>query len=149
MSARLGNKTAITHGGSDTRLYRIYNNMKNRCHNERSPRFADYGQRGISVCPQWKASFVSFRDWALQNGYDDTLVIDRIDNDGNYCPENCRWVTAYASNRNQRSNIVVEIGGVAKCLKDWSKDPICRANYSTITRRIRDLGWNPVKAITT
>lgn len=89
------------HNGSRTRLSRIWRGMLNRCRNPKAVRFKDYGGRGIVVCNEW-LSFVSFRDWALANGYRDDLSIERMDNDGNYEPTNCTWIPLSEQWRNQR-----------------------------------------------
>jgi len=81
------------HGGKGTRLYRIWSLMKNRCYNKNSKDYRRYGQRGIKVCNGWKNNYVVFKDWALANGYKSFLIIDRIDNDGDYEPKNCQWIT--------------------------------------------------------
>lgn len=100
--AHLQKPTMERHGCAKTRLYNIWAKMKSRCLNEKDARYHDYGGRGITVCDEWINSFVSFRSWAMSHGYDDKLQIDRIDNDGGYCPENCRWVTPYENVHNQR-----------------------------------------------
>lgn len=94
-------KSMTTHGEKHTRLYCIWKSMKSRCNGETDHGFERYGKRGISVCGPWSESFVVFRDWALSNGYSDNLSIDRIDNDGNYEPSNCRWADRSVQTRNQ------------------------------------------------
>jgi hypothetical protein len=99
--ARTGRANLTTHGGTGTRLHRIWKAMNTRCTNERSAGFKNYGARGISVCNEWH-SFVAFRDWALQNGYSDSLYIERKDVNGSYCPDNCTWATRLQQNVNRR-----------------------------------------------
>ena len=93
-----------THGETGTRLYRIWKNMNNRCSNENNPAFKGYGGRGITVCQMWGDSFEVFRDWALANGYKKHLTIDRMDNDGDYEPSNCQWITLSGNSKKQWSD---------------------------------------------
>ena len=94
-----------------TRLYVAWCNMKQRCTNESRRDFPDYGGRGITVCREWMNSFDAFRAWAMANGYRDDLTLDRIETDGPYCPENCRWATFKAQANNRRSNRLLTMDG--------------------------------------
>lgn len=93
-------KLNTTHHKTSTPLYKVWKGMRRRCSDTKDKRYHKYGGRGIKVCPEWQASFSTFEEWALSNGYAPTLSIDRIDNDGNYCPDNCRFVTLKENNRN-------------------------------------------------
>ncbi|WP_238917369.1 hypothetical protein [Clostridium sp. YIM B02555] len=101
------------------RIYNIWSNMKQRCTNLRNSQYKNYGGRGISVCDEWINSYSSFKEWALSNGYKDNLTIDREDNNGNYEPNNCRWVTRKVQQRNTRANVNITIDGTTKCIKEW------------------------------
>lgn len=91
------------HGLTKTSLYGRWANMKSRCDNENHPDWSDYGGRGIFVCQEWSDSFEAFYKWAIENGYDKNLSIDRIDNDGIYEPANCRWATRFQQMQNTRT----------------------------------------------
>ena len=90
------------HGGCYTRLYHIWSDMKQRCTNRKAHDFKYYGAKQIYVIPKWQLSFENFRDWAINNGYDDTLTIDRIDPSEGYYPQNCQWITL--SENSKKSN---------------------------------------------
>lgn len=113
------NLSQTTHNMSGTRIYSIWQEMKGRCYNVNNTRYYRYGGRGITVCDEWKYNFEPFYQWAMKNGYSDDLTIDRIDNDSNYCPENCRWATIKEQCNNRSTNIVIQIGNAKKTLTEW------------------------------
>ena len=109
------------HGLCHTRLYNIYKKIIQRVENPNCKEYKWYGGRGISICDEWKNDFMTFYNWAMQNGYADTLSIDRIDNDRGYCPENCRWVSSKEQQRNKRNNHRVTYNGETKCVSEWEE----------------------------
>jgi hypothetical protein len=115
------NPSHTKHGGKGTRLYHIWKSMNGRCKTPTNASYSNYGGRGISVCDDWSHDFVSFRKWAYGHGYSDDLTIDRIDNDGNYCPENCRWVDMTVQANNTRKNHIVMINGQNKTISNWAR----------------------------
>ena len=131
-------------GRTKTRLYRIWIGMMDRATHFNRPRACDYVGRGITICPEWKTWEV-FRDWANNNGYNDNLSIDRIDNNKGYYPENCRWVDTHTQSRNKRNNVVVTINGETHILSDWCK--ILGLNRMSVKSRIKD-GLTPYQALT-
>lgn len=136
----------LSHGNSNTRLYRIWTGIKNRCYNPKQDNYAYYGGKGVTVCDEWIQSFDAFYDWAINNGYHESLTIDRIDVSGNYCPENCRWITAEEQSLNRTDNLVISFNGKSQTLKEWSKE--VGIAYSCLLYRI-DSGWSIDKALTT
>lgn len=127
------------HGMKGTRLYRIWNRMKDRCNNVNNYDYARYGERGIKVCDAWLTDFEAFHDWAMNNGYQDGLTIDRIDVDGNYEPDNCRWATSKQQARNTTRNRYYTINGETHCLSEWCE--ILNLKYSKISKRITRYKW--------
>lgn len=135
-----------THGMSKTRLYRIWSLMRNRCECETSRAYHNYGGRGISVCEEW-LNPSNFFDWSLKNGYADNLSIDRIDNNGNYCPDNCRWVSRTVQSNNTRSNKFYTIGEKTQTLAEWCRE--YNISYKSVHDRIKRYGWDLKKALET
>lgn len=97
------------YASKNKRLYSIWINIKSRCNNPNESEYENYGGRGIKICEQWKNDFVTFYDWAMSHGYSDELTIDRIDNDGNYEPSNCRWAAQIEQANNKRNTIKIRI----------------------------------------
>lgn len=134
-----------THNKSKTRLYRIWADMKQRCINPKQKVYKNYGGRGIKICDDWKSDFMTFYNWAMNNGYSDKLSIDRLDVNGNYEPNNCRWVNQKVQLRNTRRTIIIKIGNQEKCLKDWCA--VYNKPYSTVCGRIKS-GYSKTNALT-
>lgn len=123
----------------------IWDSMKKRCCNPNEPAYKNYGGRGIKVCNEWLNSFFAFREWATENGYSDDLSIDRIDVNGNYCPENCRWVDAKTQCNNRRNNHAITFMGETHTISEWSK--ITGIHQDVILYRIK-AGWDVERALT-
>ena len=117
-----GNTYQRTHNMSKTRLYRIWQGIKGRTGQKKTnSHYKTYFEKDIKMCDEWSSSFETFYGWAVENGYKENLTIDRINNDGNYEPSNCRWVTAEEQARNRDTNIKIKIGNVTKTLIEWCK----------------------------
>ena len=136
--AQCGYKTVAkkntTHGKTGTKLYYVWRGMLNRCENEKLHSYSDYGARGITVCPEWHDS-QKFFEWAEKSGYSDGLEIDRIDTDGNYFPENCRWITRTENANNKRNNKIIEHNGEKKTLAEWAR--YYEVNYKNLSRNLK------------
>ena len=136
----------LKHGMSNSRLYRTWESMKARCCRKTSGPYKRYGGRGITVCDEWKSSFIIFRNWALANGYAEGLSLDRIDPSGNYEPSNCRWVTMKVQENNRSNNTQIEYKGVTHTMSEWSD--IVNIPFDVIQHRFQR-GWSVERALTT
>lgn len=136
---------ARTHGKRETRLYTIWSNMKSRCINTNNVNYKNYGGKGITICNSWMNSFENFYKWAIKNGYKDNLTIDRIDNNDDYKPENCRWADYKSQERNRTNNHVITYNGRTLSMAEWAE--ITGIPYKTLWKRIKD-GWSAEKALT-
>ena len=137
----------LSHGKTNTRIYHIWRGLKERCLNSNSPDFIHYGGRGITVCDEWRNDFQTFYDWAMSNGYEEHLTIDRIDVNGNYEPSNCRWVTIQEQQNNRRNNNLYEFDNQKHTLSEWAN--ITGVKYSTLNARIKIHKWDIEKALIT
>lgn len=133
------------HGMTDTRLYKEWANIKSRC-NGPGDQKKQYHARGITYCKEWER-FEPFMEWALANGYRDDLTIDRIDVNGNYCPENCRWITHAEQCGNTRRNVMVTYNGKQMCFAAAVRE--AGINIGTARHRYFHLGWSFEKTVET
>lgn len=136
-----------THNATKTRLYNTWQGMKKRCYNPKDKYYHIYGGRGITVCDEWKDNFQAFYDWAMSHGYQDDLSIDRIDPDGNYSPENCRWATAKEQANNKRNNHLIGYNGKKQTMIQWANE--LDIKYQTLAARINKYHWNIDRALNT
>ena len=127
----------ITHGGSKTRLYRIWKQMRIRCRCVTNPTYRFYGARGIDICAEWE-DFAVFREWALSHGYSDELSIDRVNPDGNYCPDNCRWIPRSENSRRSRHEKHYTYNGMTMNNREWAE--YLGINPGTLVQRIKRHG---------
>lgn len=135
----------VKHDMSRTRLYHIWNSMKQRCSNPNAISYKYYGAKGVSVCEGWQ-EFQPFCEWAISNGYADDLTIDRIDSCGDYCPTNCRWATNKEQQNNTSYNRLYTYNGETHNIMQWAQIMSISANmlYKRLLR-----GWDIEKALTT
>lgn len=139
-----------THGMSNTRLYRVWKGMRNRCYNKNSNSYVRYGGRGITVCDEWRNDFVNFYNWAIENGYDESadrgeFTIDRINNNGDYCPENCRLGNYFIQANNKRSNRLITYNNECKNVKEWSK--YFGFDYKYFHQKLKENDWSVEKVL--
>ncbi len=127
------------------RLRKCYYRLKQKCYNTKDDHYKYYGKRGIKVCDEWLGDFEAFYNWAMNNGYKEDLTIDRIDVNGNYEPNNCRWVDQKTQTRNRNYCNYYTINGVRKCLGEWCE--ILNLDYKVVWARVNQLHWSIEKAL--
>lgn len=128
-------KSNAIHGMYNTRLYNTWKNIKSRCYYNKNISYKNYGMRGIKVCNEWKDNFQAFYELSMNNGYKENLEIDRIDVNGSYEPDNCRWITHKEQQRNRRDTIKYTINGETHWLKEWCN--IYGIKYNTVRSRLK------------
>lgn len=134
-----------THGLTNTRLHNIWGHIIQRCTNPKCINYHRYGGRNITICDEWKNDFMTFYKWAMDNGYQKILTIDRIDNNKGYFPENCRWTTYKTQANNRRNNHLITYNGKTQTIAQWSREFNISANR--IADRLKH-GWSIEKALT-
>ena len=145
-------EASTTHGMTGTRLYSVWTSMKERCYSHKDKNYKNYGGRGIAICPEWKNDFMSFYNWAIDNGYDKNApnrgcTIDRIDVNGNYEPSNCRWTDNKTQQNNRCNNHYITYKGTTKTLTQWSED--LGIDSDALKQRINVYNWSIERALET
>lgn len=140
-------KRQTTHKMSGSTIYAKWQSIKDRCNNPKNKEYSYYGERGITICKEWANSFENFYEWAISNGYADGLTIDRINNNGNYEPSNCRWVDMKTQANNTSRNHYLPYKGEIKTMAEWAA--IVGISYSTLRARINSYNWPIEKAFET
>ena len=134
-----------TQGGfSNTRIFKIFKHLIDRCYNNKDINYKNYGGRGITVCYEWKNNFQEFYNWAIVNGYNENLTIDRIDVNGNYEPNNCRWATMKEQQNNRNNNRKLCYKGKIKTITQWAE--YCGLTYRNLFYRLNS-GYSIEQAI--
>ena len=141
-----GLEKRTTHGKSKDRLYSIWLGMRNRCKRSSNKYYFNYGGRGISVCKEWDESFESFCNWAISHGYKDNLTLDRIDNSGNYEPNNCHWKDRFYQMNHMRRNHLLTYNGKTQTLTEWARE--IGMLQTTLDSRINRYHWSVEEALT-
>lgn len=145
MTFKKGDIGHKTHGLGKPATYSHWYNMKTRCFNKNNHKYKDYGARGITVCNEW-VSFVNFHNWAMNNGFEEGLTLERIDVNGNYCPENCTWIPMAQQAKNKRTSRLITYNGITDTIQGWTK----RLGFKkeTLRNRLNYYGWSVEDALT-
>lgn len=133
-----------THNLTHTKLFKVWRGMKDRTLNKNDKHYKNYGNRGIKICNEWLEDFKCFYDWALNNGYKEGLTIDRINVNGNYEPNNCRWITWKEQQNNRTNNHYITYKGETHTMKQWSE--LLGIKYTTLSMRLNKYNWSVGKA---
>ncbi len=145
MQSKIDNNENFAHGLCHHQLYSTWAGMKTRCTNENTLQYENYGGRGIKICDDWN-DFNKFYEWAKNQDYDNK-TLDRIDNNGNYCPENCKFSTYVEQASNKSNNTFFTVFGETKTVAQWSRDERCKVTYDVLCYRINK-GWDEELAMT-
>ncbi len=139
--------SGLKHGLSKTRLHRIWHSMYCRCYYKSTNQYKNYGGKGIKVCDEWKhiEGFVRFYNWAINNGYSEELTLDRIDNEKDYCPDNCRWLTIKEQSNHRTNNVFYTYKGKTQTSKQWCEE--YNISQTTFNDRLKR-GWTLEQALT-
>ena len=132
------------HNQRHTKIYEVWKTLKQRCFNPTNISYKNYGGRGITICEDWKNNFSSFYEWSMKNGYKEGLSIDRIDNNGNYCPENCRWTDRLTQANNTRTNHFITFRNQTKTIAEWARH--FNLPYSNILAKLQKNNYDSEKA---
>lgn len=141
------NKGGFKHGLSETKLYGIRKGMLHRCYNPTNKSFKTYGGKGIGVCNDWRYNPSSFLEWAEENKYKEGMSLDRLDNEGDYCPENCRFIPISEQSYNRKTNNNITFRGETRNITEWAKH--LKIPRSTLSKRIHKFKWSIERAFTT
>jgi len=133
-----------THGCTKTPLYQVWLNIRDRCFNKKCKAYPSYGGRGISICNEWN-DFQAFQKWAMDNGYQKGLTVERVNNNDGYSPGNCVFATRSIQNNNKRNNVIIEYNGEKLNLAQWAKK--LGVNREMIKYRF-NAGWSPEDILT-
>lgn len=142
-----GNQNALKHGLSKTRLHRIWHSMYCRCYYKSTNQYKNYGGKGIKVCEEWKhmKGFLNFYNWAINNGYKENLTLDRIDNNKDYSPNNCKWSTSKEQSNHKTNNVYYTFKGKTQTSKQWCNE--YKISQTTLNDRLKR-GWTLEQALT-